>query len=141
MTDVERKEHIEYRIQNARKTIEELKTHIENKFWNTAGNRMYYACFYAVGALLMKSGISASSHSGTIRMFSQHFILTGKMKKELGKHFSELFEKRQRGDYGDLFDFDEETIVRLYGPSVEFIDTVEALVNQTSSDNSGATLN
>ncbi len=78
MTDVERKEHIEYRIQNARKTIEELKTHIENKFWNTAGSRMYYACFYAAGALLMKSGISASSHSGTIRMFSQHFILTGK---------------------------------------------------------------
>ena len=93
MTDVERKEHIEYRIQNARKTIEELKTHIENKFWNTAGSRMYYACFYAAGALLMKSGISASSHSGTIRMFSQHFILTGKMKKELGSIFLNFLRK------------------------------------------------
>lgn len=64
----------------------------------------------------------------------------GKNEKGTGQHFSELFEKRQRGDYGDLFDFDEETIVRLYGPSVEFINTVEALLNQTSPDNSGATV-
>ncbi len=49
MTDVERKEYIEYRIQNARKTIGKLKTPIENKFWNTAGSRMYYSCFYAAG--------------------------------------------------------------------------------------------
>lgn len=128
MTESERSDYIAYRIQNARETFGEIKTHIENKFWNTAGSRMYYACFYAVGALLMKSGISASTHSGTIQMFSKHFILTGKIKKELGKHYSELFEKRQRGDYGDLYNFDEETILRLYQPSEELIKAIEAFL-------------
>jgi uncharacterized protein (UPF0332 family) len=133
MTEAERKEYIGYRIQNAQHTIAELKSHIENKFWNTAGSRMYYACFYAVSALLMKNQISVSTHSGVIQMFGQHFILTGKIRKELGKHYSELFEKRQRGDYGDLFNFDEETILRLYGPSVDLINTIEKLIKEIPS--------
>ncbi len=130
MTETERKEYIAYRIQNAHDTIGEIKTHVENKFWNTAGSRMYYACSYAVGALLKKNRISVSTHSGIIQMVGQHFILTGKIRKELGKHYSELFEKRQRGDYGDLFNFDEETISRLYGPSVELINTIEVLITE-----------
>jgi uncharacterized protein (UPF0332 family) len=130
MTEGERIEYIAYRIKSAKETIAEVKIHIENKFWNTAGSRMYYACFYAVGALLMKNGISVSTHSGMIQLFGKHFILTGKIKRELGKHYSELFEKRQRGDYGDLFNFDEETILRLYQPSVELINTIEALLNE-----------
>lgn len=36
--------------------IAEIEVLIENKLWNTAINRMYYACFYAVGALLLKNG-------------------------------------------------------------------------------------
>lgn len=77
MTDKERSEYIAYRIQNAKDTIGELETHIQNKYWNTAGNRMYYACFYAVSALLMKYEIYASTHSGTIQMFGKHFIVNG----------------------------------------------------------------
>ncbi len=45
----------QYRIQRAKETISEVEKHIENKFWNTAINRMYYACFYAVGALFDKT--------------------------------------------------------------------------------------
>jgi uncharacterized protein (UPF0332 family) len=95
MNEDERWQFINDRIQSAMETIGEVKSHIENKFWNTAGNRMYYACFYAVTALLEKNQISPSTHTGTIRMFGQHFILTGKIKKELGKHYSELFEKNR----------------------------------------------
>jgi uncharacterized protein (UPF0332 family) len=47
------------------------------------------------------------------------------ISKELGKHYSELFEKRQKGDYNDFFDFDEETVVKLYQPSLDFIKEIE----------------
>jgi uncharacterized protein (UPF0332 family) len=43
MTDFTPEDYIKYRIERARETIEEVQTHIENKFWNTAINRMYYA--------------------------------------------------------------------------------------------------
>lgn len=89
---------------------------------------MYYACFYAVGALLVKHDVETSSHSGNRQKFGQLFIQTGLISKELGKHYSELFEKRQRGDYNDFFDFDEETVLRLYQPSVDFIKEIEKLI-------------
>jgi uncharacterized protein (UPF0332 family) len=43
-------DYIKYRIGRAIETVEEIHVHIQNRFWNTAINRMYYACFYAVSA-------------------------------------------------------------------------------------------
>ena len=54
MTDFKPDDYIRYRLQRANETIAEINILIENKLWNTAINRMYYACFYAVGALLVK---------------------------------------------------------------------------------------
>jgi uncharacterized protein (UPF0332 family) len=125
MSDSEPNEYIRYRLRRANETISEVEILINNKLWNTAINRMYYACFYAVGALLVKNGVETSSHSGSRKKFGQLFIHTGLIRKDLGKHYSELFEKRQKGDYDDLFDFDEETVLRLYQPSVDFIKEIE----------------
>jgi hypothetical protein len=38
MTEYKPEDYINYRIVLAQDTIEEVKTHIENKFWNTAIN-------------------------------------------------------------------------------------------------------
>ena len=122
-------DYINYRLQRARETLDEIKILIDNKLWNTAINRMYYACFYAVGALLVKHGIETSSHSGSRQKFGQLFIHTGLISKELGKHYSELFEKRQKGDYNDFFDFDEETVMRLYPASMDLVKEIDQLVN------------
>ena len=65
MTDFKPDDYIRYRLQRANETIAEINILIENKLWNTAINRMYYACFYAVGALLVKNGVETSSHSGS----------------------------------------------------------------------------
>jgi len=50
MTDHNPEDYIKYRIERARETIDEVQTQIQSKFWNTAINRLYYACFYAVGS-------------------------------------------------------------------------------------------
>ncbi len=75
---------------------------------------MYYACFYAVGALLVKKGINTSSHSGARQKFGQLFVKTGLVDRTSAKHYTELFEKRHKGDYNDFFDFEEEDVLRLY---------------------------
>ncbi|GHT11139.1 hypothetical protein FACS189426_12560 [Bacteroidia bacterium] len=48
---------VSYRLINAHKTLDEIPIHIEHELWNTAINRLYYACFYAVTALLIGVGI------------------------------------------------------------------------------------
>ncbi len=120
----------QYRIERATQTLHEVEKHIENQFWNTAVNRMYYACFYAVGALLVKHGIESSSHSGIRQQFGQLFVKTGKIDKELAKHYADLFEKRQKGDYNDFFDYDQETVTRLLPLSKKFVDKIIELLNE-----------
>lgn len=91
---------------------------------------MYYACFYAVGALLVKSGIETASHSGTRQKFGQLFVKTGKIDKNLAKHYTDLFEKRNKGDYNDFFDYDEDTVKRLFPLSKLFINRIIELLDQ-----------
>ena len=130
MTDYTPEDYTRYRLERAKETIEEVLAHIENKYWNTAINRMYYACFYAVSALLAKERIITSSHSGVRQKFGEYFVKTGKIDRDLAKHFSELFEKRQKGDYNDFFDYDEETVLRLYPDSLKLIEQIEKLLKE-----------
>jgi uncharacterized protein (UPF0332 family) len=130
MTQYKPEDYIKYRIERARETIEEVGTHIENKFWNTAINRMYYACFYAIGALLAQNDIEASSHQGVRQKFGEYFVKSGKFDKTLAKHFTELADKRTKGDYNDFHDYDEEITLRLYPLSIEFIKQIENLLLQ-----------
>ena len=130
MKEYSPEDYINYRIQRARETIQEVKTHIDNKYWNTAINRMYYACFYAVNALLAKERIEVSSHSGLRQKFGEHFVKTGKIDRELAKHFTELAEKRHKGDYNDFFDYDEDIVLRIYPYSQKFIEQIENLLKE-----------
>jgi uncharacterized protein (UPF0332 family) len=89
--------------------------------WNALINRLYYACFYAVIALLIKQNISTQTHDGARVQFGSLFIKNGIIDKEFGKLFSKLFDFRQKGDYGDLFDFDEELTMPLITKVQEFL--------------------
>jgi uncharacterized protein (UPF0332 family) len=132
MIEYKSDEYYQYRIQRAFETIREVETHIQNKFWNTAINRMYYACFYAVGALLIKNGIETGSHAGARQKFGQLFVKTGIIDSVLAKHYTDLFEKRHKGDYNDFFDYEEETVLRLFPLSRKFIETIsELLMNES----------
>ena len=130
MTEYNPDDYSSYRIQKAKDTIVEVEIHIQNEFWNTAINRMYYACFYAVSALLVKHGIETSSHKGIRQLFGKMFVKTGKFDKELAKHYTDLFEKRHKGDYNDFFEFDKETVIRLLPISKKFIKKIEELINE-----------
>jgi uncharacterized protein (UPF0332 family) len=118
------KDYINYRIEKARETLTEVESHIKNKFWNTSINRMYYACFYAVIALLVKYGIETSSHKGVRLQFGQEFIKTGKIDKKFSLHFSDLFEKRHKGDYNDFYEYDEKTVNSLFPITIEFVNRI-----------------
>jgi len=128
MTEYQPEDYINYRIKRANETILEVQTHIKNKFWNTAVNRMYYACFYAISALLTKEKIEVSSHSAVRQKFGEYFVRTGKVDRDLAKHFTELSEIRHKGDYNDFYDYDEETVMRLFPYSERLIDEVKKLL-------------
>lgn len=118
---------IQYRLDRARETFEEALLMQREEHWNTCANRLYYACFYAVTALLTRNGLSSSKHTGVKALFNQHFVKTGQVSRENGKLYNQLFEDRQEGDYVDFVLFDRET-VEPWIPKVEqFIESISLL--------------
>lgn len=67
---------IKYRLSRADESIIEAKLLAVDNHWNTVANRLYYACFYSVIALLHKKGITTKSHSGARIQLNKEFVKT-----------------------------------------------------------------
>jgi len=108
---------IRYRLERAKETLDDAQILIEKGRWNSAINRLYYSAFYAVIALLLKENHNTTTHNGVKSIFSEYFIKKNIISQEFGKRYSQLFTWRQKGDYADLFDFNEEKVL----PYLEFV--------------------
>ncbi len=128
LSEEERQKLVAYRLLKARRTLEDARKVIELKMWATAANRLYYATYYAVSALLITNGYIAKSHEGIIRLFNQHFIATGMIDKQLGRQYNKLFTLRLTGDYGDCFDLEEEDVSPLLKPADDLIEKVSEMI-------------
>lgn len=88
-------------------------------------------------ALLINSNLKPTTHNGAKSNFSQYFIVTNKIPKELGKIYSQLFTWRQKGDYDDFFDFDKEKVMPYFEPVTRLIDLIDnVLINDSPDPNS-----
>ncbi len=123
-----KEDYINYRYRRAEESYKDALLLADNERWNAVANRLYYSCFYAVVALLIKNNIESTTHDGSRTQFGLNFVKNGIVDKKYGKLYSKLFDYRQKGDYGDLFDYDKETISPLIGQVREFIDEIKKLL-------------
>ena len=107
-----------YRFLRAKETLKEIPYLKQQGYYNTAVNRLYYACYYAAVALLIKHEIGL------------HFVATGRMSRELGRCFSLLFERRHSSDYDDFAYSSEEEIDELLPKATDFIEAIEVLLKE-----------
>ncbi len=91
-------------------------------------NRAYYACFYAVSALLLAEGHSSPKHSGVRALFDQHWIVSGRLPKSMGRFYRQLFDSRQKGDYADLVTFDRADVNAWVHKAAKFVEQVAGSV-------------
>lgn len=129
MNEDVRQDIVAYRLRKANQLLHDVDVLIENELWNSTINRMYYACFHAVSALLIKNGIQVKTHMGVRQAFGLHFVKTGMITLELGRVFSRIYDKRQSSDYDDFIEFTKEEIEKLYPQIKAFVMAVEKLVN------------
>jgi uncharacterized protein (UPF0332 family) len=121
------------RLQRAKETLTEVQGNIELGYWRVAANRLYYACYYAASALLIKNGFTAHTHTGVINQIGLHFVKNGKVSMEQGKLFRLLFELRQIGDYSDWISVNREDVIPRIEPAKQFIETIEQLINNNEN--------
>lgn len=123
---------VNYRLQRANETLAEIPELNKSGFYNTAINRLYYACYYAVVALLIKHDINPATHAGVKQMLSMYFVVPGKLSREHSRYFSLLFERRQSSDYDDFAYSTYEEIEELLPKATAFIRAIEILVKEES---------
>lgn len=121
-------ELIRYRLARSAEALLEAQEMLNSGHVNTFVNRLYYACFYAVLALLVPKGLASSKHSGVRAFFHKEFVKTGLLAVRFGSLYDRLFDTRQKGDYVDLVYFDAEEVGPWLEEAKEFVDTVNALI-------------
>ncbi len=122
---------VQYRLERAVNSMEEALYMVKGGYYNAAINRLYYACYYAVVALLLEHDIPAQTHHGVRSMLGLHFTSKGKLSSEANRTFSTLFEKRHSSDYDDFVYCDQEMFDELYPKAEAFIEEVKELIESS----------
>ena len=123
-------ELVSYRLQRARETLADAHILADAGRWNPCVNRLYYACFYAVSALLIREGLSSTKHAGLRSLFNRHFVKTNKVPKDKARIFNDLFERRQEGDYVDFVTFEKSQVSIWLPEAEEFVQTLSDLIEK-----------
>lgn len=120
---------ISYRLERSAETMMEAEILLREEHFNATINRLYYACYYAVSALLLQNQIVTQTHNGVKTMLGLHFVASGKLPIITAATYNTLFEKRQSGDYDDFIFFDKDMTQSLFEKANEFILEIKKLID------------
>lgn len=116
-----------YRMEKAKITLLDAKNFMGKASLESVVNRIYYAVFYAVNALLITKGLSSSKHSGVRALFNKEIVNNGLIEKQFGEFYSDMFDRRQKGDYKDFVIFEEDDVKKWLSNAEKFINETEKL--------------
>ena len=121
---------VAYRCETAHSTLDDAKYLFRDGRLNAAANRLYYACYYIVEALLISDGIQASTHQGVKSMFGAHYVVKGEISVDWSKYFTSVLNLRKSADYDFFVKYEKSEIEPLLLRADEFISTVERLMKK-----------
>ncbi len=127
----ERNSLMNYRLEQARETIELAEFLIESNKLVVAVNRIYYGLFYAVTALAVKYGYDTSKHGQLIGWFNREFIATNKIDKSYGRILRIAYQNRTKGDYDAFVNFTREEVVSMHSDMKDFINEIDRLIRNS----------
>jgi len=128
LTDEERTTLVVLEMEKAEKTFSEIEILVNAGLWSTAANRLYYAVFHAVSALLIKDGHKVQTHQGTHIGFGLYYVKTGIFPPEYGRFYNQLQTLREQSDYNCVYDVDPEELKSKIQPAKDIIEKIGEIV-------------
>ena len=125
----EQEEYIRYRRKRALQSLQAAKNNLENGLLHEAVSRSYYACFYAVTALLVTRDLYSSKHRGVRAFFDEHFVKKGLFSREMSRFYHRLFDSRQESDYKDLVIFAHEDVEAWLAQAEDFVAAIGKFID------------
>ena len=83
LTDEERNILVNLEYEKGKSFLEQAEKIEELGYWDMVANRLYYAVFHAVTALLINDGHKVGTHKGVVLLFGQHYHLLQKTDEQL----------------------------------------------------------
>lgn len=90
----EKDQAIELKLRKAKALMSEVNVLLENEFYTTVINRIYYSCYHATRALLLTKDLTPKTHSGVVTMLHQHFVSPSLFDKDHASFFSKIMQER-----------------------------------------------
>lgn len=119
---------IRYRLGVARRMLDAARVLHDKGHDDSAVNRLYYACFHAVSALMTLRGMTSKKHSGVRSLFGVHFVKTGIISKDFAALYNELWDARRMADYSEFYEPEAMTVARWLPLAEGFINEIENFI-------------
>ncbi len=94
--------------------------------WDIVANRVFYAAFHAVSALLIHDHIEVRSHKGAGLMFGQKYVIPGVFSPDDGRLYAKLQDLREKSDYNLVYQSDESEMTPLIEQTRDLISRIKA---------------
>lgn len=119
------------RLEIAHERLTTAKAMLELGDYKASANRLYYAIFSAMRAVLALDGFDSKKHLGIIARFRQSYIKTGILDTEMSKIIDDLEVIREDSDYDDFYIILKEDVEIQAKRAEYFVSEVESyLQNQ-----------
>ena len=128
LSENERSIIVSREIEKAERTFDDVLFCARENKWEAAANRLYYALFHAMSALLVSDGHRVKSHRGVLAMFGEHYVRTGLFSKKDGALLSDLVIMRDNADYNCFFEADEEKLKPYLEPTRLLIEKIKQYI-------------
>ncbi len=113
------------RLEVAHERFDVAKHLLEYGDYKTAANRLYYAIFAAMKAVLALDGFDSKKHSGIISRFRQEYIKPGVFDTSLSAIIDSLEIIREDSDYDDFYIILKEDLTAQMQKAEYFINEIE----------------
>ena len=133
LTENERQIIVNLELEKAQNTFSDMEFCMNGKKWESAANRLYYALFHAMTALLINDGYNVKSHRGVMALFGEHYVKSGLFSKEDGALFSDLVIMRDNADYNCFFEADEEKLQPYVDPARQLIVRIRQYISSKNN--------
>lgn len=128
LSEEERKILVTLEYEKAQSIFKQIEGLRSLEYWDNIANRLYYALFHAVSALLIHDGHQVNTHKGVVVIFGRYYVKDGIFTQEDGKLYSQLQTMREKGDYNCFYQTSEEEVVPMIEPARSLIERIGAFI-------------
>jgi uncharacterized protein (UPF0332 family) len=112
-------------LEKADKFLAQAEAVAELGIWDVVANRIFYAAFHAVSALLINDHIEVRSHKGAGLMFGQKYVIPGLFSADDGRLYAKLQDLREKSDYNLVYQSDEAEMSPLIEKTRDLIERIK----------------